>query len=127
MKFFLTFILAFNIMSTAFADTACSTSMEEMVTQISSLTNCDEAISTARTCAWGSSADTQTVVAAESVCEKDLKDITVSDSALKLEMTKRCASLCNPQTDGTLCLSSQAFCRLNVVEFILQFYRNDVF
>jgi hypothetical protein len=51
-------------------------------------------------------------------CDKEAGKLSKADADLKKRMVNRCSSVCNPQTDGTMCISSQAFCRLDVSKFI---------
>lgn len=86
--------------------------------QVKASKYCYEASHIVESCGAGSSMDSMTTSAAITVCDKLAGKLSKADANLKKLMGDRCSRVCNPQTDGTLCLSQQAFCRLDVSKFI---------
>ncbi len=86
--------------------------------QVKASKSCFEASHIVESCGAGSSIDNMTTSAAIAVCDKLAGKLSKSDANLKKLMRDRCSRVCNPQTDGTLCISQQAFCRLHVSKFI---------
>lgn len=89
-----------------------------VIQQVKMASSCYDASQIVEMCAAGSSMDTQTTAAAIEVCDKLVGKLTPSDASLKKTMNERCAKVCNPRTDGTLCLSMISFCTLDVSKFI---------
>ena len=86
--------------------------------QVKAAKSCYEASHIVEMCGAGSSMDNMTTSAAISVCDKLTGKLSKADANLKKLMGDRCSKVCNPETDGTLCMSQQAFCRLDVSKFI---------
>ena len=89
-----------------------------VIKQIEASKSCYDAIHIAESCGAGSSLDTQIAGGAESICEKQTNHLNKSDADLKHRTALRCAKVCNPQTDGTMCIGQQAFCRLSAAKFM---------
>ena len=89
-----------------------------VIKQIEASKFCYDAIHIAESCGAGSSLDTQIAGGAEVICEKQTNRLNKSDADLKNRMVARCAKVCNPQTDGTMCIGQQAFCRLSATRFM---------
>lgn len=86
--------------------------------QVKEAKSCYEASNIVESCGAGSSMDSMTTSAAISLCDKLTGKLSKADANLKKLMGDRCSKVCNPQTDGTMCISQQAFCRLDVSKFL---------
>ncbi len=110
----------------AFAETKCSENPNKGIgidpdyieEQINSVQFCYQASDIVESCGAGSSMDNRTTGAAISLCDKLTGELNTADINLKNLMEDRCSKVCNPQTDGTICISQQAFCRLDVSKFM---------
>ena len=100
------------------AVTCASGGIDEIVKQVKAAGSCFDAGKIAENCAMGSSADTQIAGSATAKCEADMGKLTTSDSKLYKTLTARCAKVCNPRNDGTLCLSNISFCNLGAAKFM---------
>jgi hypothetical protein len=101
----------------------CSNTPDEIVSQIGNAPSCRDGIRVAEQCGYGSSIDYQFVDAAKTLCyAKDLKKISKADKKLVATLEKRCATLCNSQTEGTMCNSFMSYCELNATKFFISFY-----
>jgi len=96
-----------------------------VIQQIEASKSCYDAIHIAESCGAGSSLDTQIAGGAQLICEKQTNRLNKSDADLKHRMVARCAKVCNPQTDGTMCIGQQAFCRLSAARFIFDVNAKD--
>ena len=86
--------------------------------QVSKASSCYEESHIVESCGAGSSLDGITTAFAIKVCDKFAGKLSKADTDLKKRMSTRCNSVCNPETDGTMCNSQQSFCRLDVSKFI---------
>ena len=86
--------------------------------QVKSAQSCYEASHIVESCGAGSSMDNMTTSVAISLCDKLTGKLNKADTNLRKLMEDRCSKVCNPQTDGTMCMSQQAFCRLDVSKFM---------
>jgi hypothetical protein len=89
-----------------------------VIKQVQAATSCYQASHIVESCGAGSSMDGGTTSAAADFCDKQTGKLSNSDVALQKSMLERCRKVCNPQTDGTLCISQQAFCNLDVAKFM---------
>ncbi len=88
-----------------------------VIAQIHKVKECFQASQIVEACGAGSSMDNMTTAAAIEVCDKQTGKLSKSDASLKKLMLKRCDKECDPQNDGTLCISAQSFCHLDVSKF----------
>lgn len=86
--------------------------------QVAKASSCHEASRIVESCAAGSTLDTSTVPDAIALCDKLTGVLSKSDADLKHRMSTRCYSVCNPKTEGTMCISQQVFCQLDVSKFL---------
>lgn len=101
----------------------CSNTPDGIIAQIGVAPSCRNGIRVAEECGYGSSIDYQFVDAAKTLCyAKDLKKMSKADKKLVETLEKRCASMCNPQTEGTMCNSFMSYCELNATKFFISFY-----
>lgn len=80
--------------------------------------SCYEASNIVENCGAGSSMDSAMAGAAIKACDKFTGKLSKADTDLRKKMSDRCTKTCNPQKDGTMCISRQAFCQLDVAQFI---------
>jgi hypothetical protein len=101
----------------------CNDTADGIIAQIGVAPSCREGVRIAEECGYGSRIDYQFVDAAKTLCyAKDLKSMTKDDKKLVATLEKRCASMCNPQTEGTMCTSFISYCELNATKFFISFY-----
>lgn len=89
-----------------------------VIKQVQAQSTCYHASEIVENCAAGSSMDSPMTGAAIAVCDKLAGKLSKPDAALKKTMLARCEKVCDPKNDGTLCISQQAFCRLDVSQFL---------
>lgn len=123
------FILLVGIISSvALADsqTTCtvngkdvSADLEQIVTHVKAMKDCNQAADFASACAWGSSADVQIAGAAADICgaEMDKNGATKTDHALLTNMYDACNAKWSDK-QGTMYISFNMFCQLEATKWM---------
>ncbi|WP_041577145.1 hypothetical protein [Bdellovibrio bacteriovorus] len=92
--------------------------VEYVARKIKESESCYDASYIVEGCGVGTSLDNVMVEVAVSVCDKLTGKLSKSDTELKRLMNARCAKVCNPDRDGTMCISRVAYCSLAVSKFL---------
>lgn len=87
--------------------------------------SCYEASRIVESCATGGAMDVLTTGFAIDVCDKATGRLSAADKELKARMLERCKQVCDERTDGLMCISQPAFCRLNVSRFLYSVRSNE--
>lgn len=98
-------------------DIDCPPDLDAQIAMIQGVGSCWRASEIAEQCAWGSSADIQTVAAALAVCEAEfMPHMSSADRGLYNHLQRLCEEKYKDM-DGTMYRSMASFCRLKAAGF----------
>lgn len=96
--------------------------LDKVSAAIRATKSCDEGSTIAESCAMGSSGDTETAVVAERQCGLDFwKKLSKSDKKTYNDLQSKCDQKFKDK-DGTMYMSANAFCRLNIAKLYSELY-----